>query len=308
MPQALLDAANKELDYFITLLEYEGVTVKRPEPYNHSKPFKTPYWESAGLCTACPRDGFLVIGNEIIETPMAWRSRYFEAFPYRKLFRHYFDNGAKWTSAPKPILEDTLFKENFVAPEKGETAYVINESEIVFDAADFMRCGKDIFCQLSNVTNLAGINWLKRHLGDAYRIHILDTSKWRRPMHIDASFVPLRPGPVLINPDDIDCDDLPSFIKEWDIIIAPRPNKSRNTAFSQLNMCSDWLSVNVLSLDEERVIVEEQQVSLVALLKDHGFKVITCPFTHYSPFGGAFHCATLDINREGSLESYFSIT
>lgn len=29
------------------------------------------------------------------------------------------------------------------------------------------------------------------------------------------------------------------------------------------------------------------------------------PVVHYAPFGGAFHCATLDIRRRGGLGSYF---
>jgi glycine amidinotransferase len=36
-----------------------------------------------------------------------------------------------------------------------------------------------------------------------------------------------------------------------------------------------------------------------------GFEPIPCEFLHYAAFGGAFHCATLDIRRRGTLESYF---
>ena len=311
MPEGLITKANEELNEFIRILEGEGVTVRRPDIYDHTRQFETPDWESTGLCSACPRDGFLVIGDEIIETPMAWRSRYHEGLPYRSLFRDYFNQGARWTSAPKPALLDSLYKSDFVAPAEHDTEspmdYVINDSEVVFDAADFIRCGKDIFCHLSNVTNRSGIQWLQRHLGDQYRIHVIDTSLWRKPMHIDASFVPLRPGLVLINPDDIDVDKLPTFTKQWDFIIAPRPNKSSGTAYSYLNMCSDWLSANVLSLDENRVIVEAQQTTLMDSLKAYGLEVIPCAFEHFSPFGGAFHCATLDIRRQGQLESYFDV-
>lgn len=310
LPDGLIERANAELEEFVRILVGEGVTVRRPDVHDHTQSFSTPSWTSRGLVSACPRDGFLVVGDEIIETPMAWRSRYFEALPYRSLFREYFDQGAHWTSAPKPELAASLYREDFVPLAEDEDAgasvdYVINDSEIVFDAADFARCGRDIFCQRSNVTNASGIRWLQRHLGDAYRLHVLDTSLWRRPMHIDASFVPLRPGLVLINPDDIDVDRLPAFVKQWDIIIAPRPNKTSGTAYSHLNMCSDWLSANILSLDENRVIVEAQQTGLADTLRAHGFEVITCPFEHFSPFGGAFHCATLDIRRQGGLESYF---
>jgi glycine amidinotransferase len=44
---------------------------------------------------------------------------------------------------------------------------------------------------------------------------------------------------------------------------------------------------------------------MMRLLERHGFTPVPCPFMHYKPFGGSFHCATLDIRRRGTLESYF---
>ena len=51
----------------------------------------------------------MVIGDEFIESAMAWRSRYFEMFAYKKLLTEYFHQGAKWTSAPKPTIRDEMF-------------------------------------------------------------------------------------------------------------------------------------------------------------------------------------------------------
>lgn len=56
-----------------------------------------------------PRDILIVIGNEIIEAPMAWRSRFFEYRAYRSLIKDYFRRGAKWTAAPKPQMSDELY-------------------------------------------------------------------------------------------------------------------------------------------------------------------------------------------------------
>ena len=36
-----------------------------------------------------------------------------------------------------------------------------------------------------------------------------------------------------------------------------------------------------------------------------GFEVIPVPFWEVGPFGGAFHCATIDVYREGENEDYF---
>lgn len=303
-PKWLEKKAQGELDQFIGILTGEGITVRRPALIDHRAKFNAPEWSSRGFCVACPRDGFMVVGDEIIETPMAWRSRYFETNAYRPLFKEYFNGGARWTSAPRPQLSDDLYDYNFKLPEKGEPVrFVVNEFEPVFDAADFVRCGRDIFVIRSNVTNMAGINWLRRHLGDEYTIHELPNI-CRQPMHIDSSFMPLAPGKVLVNPDYIDIDNLPPILKKWDVLIAPTPDPVDNL-ISKFSMCSPWTSINVLSLDEKKVVVEAQQPTLIKALKDWGFDPIPCDFMSYGPFGGAFHCATLDVRRRGVLQSYF---
>lgn len=301
-PGFMVKPAQKELDYFISVLQAEGVVVRQPDPLDGRKPIQTPYWKSRGFCTACPRDGFLVVGDEIIETPMPWRCRQYEGMAYRTLFKDYHRRGARWTSAPRPRLTDELYDYNYTVPKPGEPLrYVLTEAEPVFDAADFARCGRDLFVTRSNVTNLSGIDWLQQHLGDRYRIHIIE-STCRQPMHIDSTFIPLAPGKVMVNPDFVDVDRLPPILKKWDVLVAPRPDKAPGPWVS---MCSPWLSTNVLMLDEKRVIVEYHQKTLIRAFKDWGFEPIPIPFTYFAPFGGAFHCATLDIRRRGVLRSYF---
>lgn len=301
-PRLLRKPAQRELDEFIRVLEIEGVRVRRPEIANFSRRFRSPDWSSTGFTTACPRDGFLVVGDEIIETPMCWRARYFESLAYRKLFRAYFDAGARWTAAPRPALEDSLFDQDYRPPEADDAiGYVITNDEVVFDAADFVRCGRDLFVTRSNVTNEAGIRWLRRHLGEEYTIHEIE-SRCRQPMHIDSSFMPLAPGKLLVNPEYIDIDRLPPILKTWDLLVAPKPDRVSGVVAS---MCSDWISLNVLMLDEKRVICEKSQPSMQRALREWGFQPIPVAFLHYAPFGGSFHCATLDIFRRGSLSSYF---
>src|SRR5437867_474502 len=78
-PAPLIEAGNRDLEKLVEILEAEGVTVRRPERVSHSRPFATPDWSAAGgLYAAMPRDVALVIGDRIIEAPMAWRSRHFE--------------------------------------------------------------------------------------------------------------------------------------------------------------------------------------------------------------------------------------
>jgi glycine amidinotransferase len=301
-PTELVARARKNLAEFVNILEGEGVTVRKVDPVNYSAAFSTPNWGvSCGFSASNPRDPFLVIGDEIIETPMADRARYFEAWAYRSLFKEYFKAGAKWTAAPKPQLLDDLYDWNYTVPEPDEPMrYVINEFEPVFDAADCVRCGRDIFIQKSNVTNDLGVVWLQRHLGGEYRVHKIENLS-PEAIHIDTTFIPLAPGKVLVNPEWVDVDNLPPLLKSWDILVAPDPLPNSDP----LGICSPWISINVLMLDEERIIVERNQDPLIQALKDWGFSPILCSFEGYYPFMGSFHCATLDIRRRGELKSYF---
>ncbi|MBM3529931.1 MAG: amidinotransferase [Alphaproteobacteria bacterium] len=303
-PKWMLKLAQQELDGFIHILEAEGIKVRRPEIVDFKKKFRTPGWSARGFCVACPRDPYLVVGDEIIEAPSCWRTRYFEAEAYRPLFKEYFQQGARWTAAPRPQLTDELFDYDFRVPAPGEPIrYVVNEFEPVFDAADFVKCGRDLFVTRSNVTNLSGIEWLRRHLGSGFRIHEI-VSNCRQPMHIDSTFMPLAPGKVLVNPDYCDIERLPDVLKSWDVLVAPRPDPAEGV-MSKISMCSPWTSINVLMLDEKRVVVDKSQVTLIKAFKDWGFEPVPCAFLAYGPFGGSFHCATLDVRRRGTLQSYF---
>ena len=62
--------------------------------------------------------------------------------------------------------------------------------------------------------------------------------------------------------------------------------------------------MNILSTDEDTVIVNSLYPELIDALKDRGFKVVPIRHRHGRVFGGGFHCFTLDIRREGDLKSY----
>lgn len=303
-PAILRRRAQAELAGFVRLLESEGVVVRRPDPMDFTRPVKTPFWRSTGFCTASPRDLLIVVGDEIIEAPSAWRARYFETYAYRTLMKDYFHRGARWTAAPKPQLSDELFDESFTVPGEGEPLRtVINEFEPVFDAADFARCGRDLFVTLGNATNRAGVEWLRRHLGEGFRIHEIET-RCREPMHIDTTFIPLAPGKAMINPEYVDPERLPKTLRDWEILAAPGPDPYPGLTYSYLSLVSKWIHLNVLSLDDKRVVVEATQKSMHAALRRWGFEPVPCAFMNYKMFGGGFHCATVDVRRRGTLQSY----
>ena len=62
----------------------------------------------------------------------------------------------------------------------------------MFDAADILRCGKDLFVQNGFTTNKTGIEWIKREYNQ-FGIHetLLDNNT--TPTHLDELTI-LRPG------------------------------------------------------------------------------------------------------------------
>ncbi|XP_072042845.1 glycine amidinotransferase, mitochondrial-like [Amphiura filiformis] len=298
--------ARAELDEFCSVLRREGVTVRRPDIVDFSVKYTTPDFTSTGQLSM-PRDLLLVIGDEIIESPMAWRSRFFEYRAYRALLKEYFNGGAKWTTAPKPQMSDELYDEEYVkysVEERKKLAtqgrFVTTEFEPCFDAADFIRAGKDIFAQRSQVTNNMGIEWMRRHLGDKYNIHVL-SFRDPHPAHIDSTFNIIGPGMVLANPDR-PCNQIDMFKKAgWRIVHPPKPMMPDD---HPLWLTSKWLSMNVLMLDPTRVVVDKNEKSTIEMFEKLGIKTIPVSLRFANSLGGGFHCWTCDVRRRGKLESY----
>ena len=307
IPSTIIDDAERQMDNFANLLDSLGITVRRPDPVDHSIGTKTPEWEIAGgHAHACPRDTLLVIGDEIIEAPMTQRARYFEFRAYRSLIKEYFRGGARLTSAPKPQMTENLYHEVTTAERKVydfADGPFLTEFEPAFDAACFARFGRDIFWRPDLVSNDFGAEWLCRHLGSEFRIHRI-VFREALPTHIDTTLVPVRPGLVLVNPSRPCTNGMMELFEknDWRIVSAPI---SVRTGPAPSRDVSNWISMNILMLDERTVIVEEAEKPMMELMRSLGCEVIPCPFERVYPFGGGFHCCTADIRRDGKLESYF---
>jgi glycine amidinotransferase len=310
------DEADKELENFVTILEGEGIKVVRPEPVDHYKKLKAPGWEvNTMYCTTCPRDVMITIGNVVMEATMSKRSRFFEYLPYRSIIRDYWrrDPNMMWKAAPKPSMDDCMYKEDFWDWSKEKRyekmhdyEFCVTNEEPVFDAADITRCGKDIFVQESMTTNKAGIEWLSRELKGHVRVHTVHFPYDLHPSHIDCTFVPLRPGLVLTNPERPIAKGEECIFKQndWDFRDAamPMPQNIPMPAFCQ---SSKWLAMNLLSLDEKTVVIEEGEKDMKNVLEDLGMDCICIPYRRVFEFGGSIHCSTWDIRRVDSCKDFF---
>ena len=297
-PQQIIEETEEDLNAFVEVLEKLGITVRRPETWPHEAKFSTMHWESEGYYNYCPRDIMLVIGDRIIETPNVIRSRALESFSYRQMMVDYFKSGAKWFSAPKPMLLDSLFEVDLDKPTP-------RNDEPAFDAANVLRLGQDLIYLVSSTGNEMGGQWLQTILGDEFRVHFLKDVYYGS--HIDSTFVALRPGLMLCNPARLNDDTLPEILKQWEIIYSP-PIESAgryDADYLAKSIGSKWIEMNILSINPNLVVVDQGQTALIRLLEKKGLDVIPLSLRHSKMLGGGFHCITLDIRRSGTLQRYF---
>ncbi|MFZ2258220.1 MAG: serine/threonine protein kinase [Clostridiaceae bacterium] len=314
-PLETVEKANAQLDNLVKILEDYGVKVDRPEVMQWNQAVVTPHFMTGSMFGSMPpRDVLLTIGSDMISAPMSFRSRYFEFYAYSKLQREYFDKDPdfKWISAPRPELSDTSYDmtyfddsvtEDVLLERTAKLQMVTKEYEILFDAADVMRLGKDLFIQHGLTTNRKGMEWLRRMYPDL-RIHAVNFPGDPYPIHIDATFVPLKPGLILNNPQR----KLPKEQRKifeangWEIIDAAKPFHKNPPP---LCYSSVWLSMNCLVLDHKTVIVEASEYYQIEQMEQLGMNVIPIDFRDAYPFGGGIHCATADVYREGGCLDYF---
>ena len=313
--QDTVDKANAQLDNFARELEKRGVRVDRPTPYDFSKPVGTPDWENpSSFGCMPPRDVILTVGKEMVEATMSYRCRFFEYLAYRPLLQKYFEEDSEFrhTSAPKPRMTDISYRPDYLSEEIGvekrlkwtaDKFFVTTEEEPMFDAADVLRFGKDLIVQHGFTTNLKGIDWLRRHFPD-HRVRAVNFPGDPYPIHIDATFTPIRPGLIINNPERRLPDDQREYFhrNDWEIIDAARP--AHNTP-PPLCYSSVWLSMNVLMIDEKTVCVEASEVNQLEQFDKLGLEVVPIPFRDAYAFGGALHCTTTDVYREGDFADYF---
>ncbi len=297
-PQQIIEETDEDLDAFVAVLKELGITVRRPETWPHEASFSTIHWESEGYYNYCPRDILLVIGDHIIETPNVIRSRAQETFSYRTMMVDYLRSGAKWYSAPRPMLLDSLFEVDLDKPTP-------RNDEPAFDAANVLRLGQDLIYLVSSTGNELGGQWLQTILGEDFRVHFLKDVYYGS--HIDSTFVALRPGLMLCNPARLNDDSLPEILKQWDVIYSP-PMESAITHdadYLSKSIGTNWIDMNLFSIHPNLVVVDRDQTALIKLLEKQGLDVIPLKLRHSKMLGGGFHCITLDVRRKGTLQRYF---
>lgn len=340
-PQWFLDEVNEDLEGVCEIFKQFGIKVYRPTVHDITRMYSSPFWSSTGNNIYNIRDLHLIVGNNVIESSSPLKSRYFETTALYDIWYEYFKEDLRWITAPKPRLveevllpyyrdendrkltiEDIRYQE--LTDGRLEKLHRLTEKEILFEAANTLRMGKDLLYLVSSSGNYLGAKWLQSVLGDEYRVHTTDDIY--RSSHIDSTVLCLRPGLVLLNSTRVNPKNCPKIFDKWDKIyfddVAPvteeelgfQKNVKDKIAHKLVElgfetnletMASPWVGMNVFSLDPNTVVLDVRQTSLIRVLEKYKFTVVPVRMRHIYTQGGGIHCATLDTVRDSKLESYF---
>jgi N-dimethylarginine dimethylaminohydrolase len=340
-PSWFADEVAEDLQGLCDVLESFSVKVHRPTVFDLSHMYASPYWASTSNNIYNTRDLNLVVGNAVIESPSYLASRYYETTALYPIWYEYFEKGFRWIAGPKPrldyeaklpyfrdenerVLTDEDLRHQELTGGRLEKLHKLAEKEILFEAANTLRMGKDLLYLVSSSGNRLGAKWLQSVLGDEYRVHT--TEDIYRSSHIDSTAMCLRPGLVMLNSTRVNEKNCPELFDKWDKLyfgdVAPTSEPElkfqkevRDPLARELHalgfqtnlhdMSSPWVGMNFLSVDPQTVIVDERQTKMIKLLEEHKFTVAPVRMRHIYTQGGGIHCATLDTVRDSKLESYF---
>lgn len=307
-----VEELEEDIELFVDALKQLSVSVHRPLELSGPNVITTPSFSATPTPALNVRDQAIVFGDEVIETPPQVRARYFENDLLKPVLYDYFRQGSRWTTMPRPVMTDLSFDTEWVSGQNTPAAESIVKRtpspadigfEIMIDAAQCLRFGRDVIVNVATENHELGLEWLRRHLEGRFRLHAV---KRLSGNHIDSLVLPLRPGTLLLRNESV-VDYLPEQLRSWDRIIAPEPSENNFPAYDDddLILTTPYIDLNVLSVDAETIVVNSLSPELMRRLEAAGFTVVPVRHRHRRLFGGGFHCFTLDTVRDGGPEDYW---
>ena len=255
----------RQVDALAELVAGEGVTVHRPQRLEgEERTFLAPHGEGAQLF---PRDGMIVVGNNLIDASLRLKCRQRERYGLRPIIQQMVQQrGARWSSVPlgSPGCVDGPFLEG----------------------GDTLLNGREVYVGISGcASDLAGVDWLQALLGDEYRV--LAVAMKSNVQHLDCAMALIKPGLLVYCPEKL-IDGLPMSLRDWDKVAVSVDEANK-------------LATNGLILDEGRIIIDAGNARVTDELRKRGIEVIPLPFDAPIAAGGGLRSAHHPLLRESML-------
>ena len=215
-----------------------------------------------GMYNYCPRDRFIIAGKVVIDPAMMYPCREMESV------------------ALSAVLDAT---EHYIKMPR--------DQGMVLDAANICRLNDRWLFLESPSGNRAAYEWLCQQLPDIK----IELCNFYAGVHIDSTIAPLREGLVMLNASRVNQVNCPKVFDGWEKIWVKDVVAQD---FYQYPYASKWVGMNVLSVDENTVVIDAAQTQLIKDLERCGITAIPLTLRHARTLGGSFHCVTLDLLRE----------
>ena len=215
-----------------------------------------------GMYNYCPRDRLLVAGTTIVDPAMMYPCRDMES----------------------EALQQVIYRADTVHR-------MPRDAGMTLDAANVLRLGKSMLYLQSASGNQQAYKWLKTKFPDVP----IEVCNFYSGVHIDSTITPLREGLVALNASRVNQVNCPKVFDGWEKIWVQDVVAQD---FHEYPYASKWVGMNMLSIDENTVVIDAAQTQLIKDLERVGITSIPLTLRHSRTLGGSFHCVTLDLIRE----------
>lgn len=293
---------NAQLDNLASVLSDLGINVFRPKKLSSLGSVITPFFKVVTSSASNVRDLLLTYGDSIIEMPITCPNRTLE----NRALDHIFYK-IKHTHIAAPF--NCFNNKQDTKPWRDTRNYVgISEYyDAAIDAANCIKIGDDIICNVSNYNQYQGYLWLISIISSA-TFHMVTLSD----NHLDNILLPLSENCFLYNSllisENTLKKSLPSKFRDWNFVCPDVPSPSNmiltyedffEEGFNPVDLeLISACDINVLSISRSLVVIPVHAVKTIQCLKSSGFDVVEVPFDNCELFGGGIHCSTLDLVRE----------
>ena len=273
----LLIKRNKQLDKLAQLFDKFGIKVHRPDKLEKVIPFKTPHFKSELSSASNVRDITLIYNICIIETPTYVQNRFFENVSLYGVYNNVFNGGkgGLWIRPPyTKLTKDTIDLQPWNA-KRDYKNFDREKYTMAIEGAQYLRIGADVIVNIGSYNHYLGHEWIKSFFPKT-RFHIVHLTD----NHIDGVITCLCPGVFLVNPGYPNIkDSMPEKFKNWKYLIPKQETKpfkiEKGMTSLDIQLASSrGMDINVLSLDEKTVMVNNRAKNVIKTLESNNFEVI----------------------------------
>ena len=311
----ILEETKQDLEALSTFLTKGGVEVYRPNVYKYNAVKMPQFNINVPIAPIVPRDQYMVMGKNIMQTYTSYTDRYFDAISYYEIFEKLFREGYRWMSQPAPMLMDLNTTDEWFMSDR---TYVDKLSDrVLWHTATMFKAGDAFIVNTRGPGSQTGLEWCKRELPE-YRFISNEGTRVKEFGHIDHGFIMIDDETVihagmdwvpkcLHNKKLIDVSDcLPElkmdrYIQDYakardKMDVAWLDKYLENWRGYRQEVCFD---LNVLILDRNNIVFARHIPKLFEKLKSLHIDCHVVEQRHYLYWDGGIHCSTLDVKRAG---------